>query len=93
MADGGDDEVRPDRIILAATVVIGLGVVIVITRWDRAYRRWQGEISPLLGPRTRVTRWRSSLRGQRANAGEFAGLINEIMDEVARANDRARRGG
>ena len=71
------------------TVAVAIGTLAVVVgvayRIDRAYERWLNKMSPLTRPRERAVQLRDSYRVRRASTTEFAQLINDLMDEVARA--------
>jgi hypothetical protein len=74
---------KPLTIVVAITTIAV--VVGVAYRLDRTYARWLTRMSPLTEPRERAVRLRDGYRVRRATASEFAHLINDFMDEVARA--------
>ena len=76
----------------SAVVALTAGAAIVAIAYagDRVYRRWLQENHPLAGPRARVVRLRTDVRQRRSNVTEFVQVINEVLDEVARA--RSLRG-
>jgi hypothetical protein len=73
------------RFNAVATLIIFVAVVGVAYRYDRFYRRWSKENSPLTAPRARVERLRTRNRERLANVTELSQVIGSVLDEVARA--------
>ena len=74
-----------------AMLTVGAAMVAIAYAGDRVYRRWLRENHPHAGPRARVVRLRTDYRERRANVTEVVQVINEVLDEVARA--RSMRSG
>jgi type II secretory pathway component PulC len=73
------------RFNAVATLIIFVAVVGVAYRYDRFYRRWSKENSPLTAPSARVERLRTRNRERLANVTELSQVIGSVLDEVARA--------
>jgi hypothetical protein len=74
-----------------AAVAAVVGVAIRLDRgYERAYKEWSTEISPLTKPRARVLRFKTAYRRRRADTLDLSALINELWDEIDIA--RALRG-
>jgi hypothetical protein len=70
----------------AAPTLVGIAAIVGIAYWcEHAYRRWLKEIHPLAGHRARMQRMSTGYRSKKSNASEFVRLINDVLDEVARA--------
>ena len=73
------------RFNAVATLIIFVAVVGVAYRYDRFYRRWSKENSPLTAPSARVERLRTRNRERLANMTELSQVVGSVLDEVARA--------
>jgi hypothetical protein len=74
-----------------AALTAGAAIVAIAYAGDRVYRAWLRENHPLAGPRARVVHLRTDYRQRRANVTEVVQVINEVLDEIARA--RSMRSG
>ena len=75
----------PKPITVAVAIASMAAVVAVAYRIDRAYSRWMTRVNPLTTPREWVAHLRTGYRVRREDAFEFTQVINELLDEVARA--------
>ena len=73
------------RFNAAVTLVMFVAAVGIAYRYDRFYRRWSRENSPLTAPRARIERLRTRNRERLANVTELSQVIGSVLDEVARA--------
>ena len=66
-----------------AAVAAVVGVAIRLDRaWDRAYKDWSTEMSPLTRPRARVLRFRTTYRRRKLDAADISALVNELWSEI-----------
>ena len=74
-----------------AAVAAVVSVAIRLDRaWDRAYKDWSTDMSPLTKPRARVTRVKSNYHRRKTDTVDFSTLINELWDEIDHAREAAR---
>jgi hypothetical protein len=70
-----------------APTLVGIAAMVGIAYWcDRAYRRWLDEIHPLAGHRARMVRMSTGYQSKKAGVFEVVQFINDVLDEVNRAN-------
>jgi hypothetical protein len=67
---------------MAMTLATMAGVVAVAYRFDRTYGRWLTRMSPLTVPRERYEHVRDGYRVRKADATDFAELMNDLWNEI-----------
>lgn len=90
-----DDDQVPKVLTIGLTLAAVAAVVGVAIRadraWDRAYKDWSAEMSPLTKPRARVLRFKTTYRRRKLDAADVASLVNELWSEIDIAREAARR--
>ena len=79
-----------DQVPKALTVGLTLGAVAAVVgvairidrAWEKAYKNWSTEMSPLTKPRARVLRFKTTYRRRRTDTVDISSLINELWDEI-----------
>ena len=72
----------PKPLLVALTLATMAGVVAVAFRVDRTYGRWLTRISPLTVPRERYEHLRDGYRVRKADATDFAELMNDLWNQI-----------
>ena len=89
-----DEDQVPKALTVGLTIAaVGavVGIAVRLDRaWDRAYKDWSTDMSPLTKPRARVLGFKTTYRRRRDDTIDFSSLINELWDEIDIA--RALRG-
>jgi hypothetical protein len=73
------DDTRPRRSDEIAAVIAVIAVIGIAFAFERAFRRWSKEVSPLAVPRARVEHMRTGYQKKREVMGDLAQIVDAVL--------------